>query len=349
MQCEVNVPGPSRFDRVFVIGGSAGAIEATRDILARLPSEFPSPILVVIHTAPDSPGLLATVLQRSTRLLVQNALDGKQLRPGHVYVAPPGKHLVVEDGSVRVIAGPVENGHRPAIDPLFRSAAREYGTRAVGVILSGYLDDGCSGMYRIKEAGGVTIAQDPDEAMIPDMPRNAIEFAGPGYVSRIPEIAALMEKLAAEPSPVGASSEVLTMAERREDSQGKLAVYTCPECHGNLWEVEEGNILKFKCRVGHAFTADTMLADQGVDVERALWAALRVMEEHGELSTRLAARARKNGLSYAEKLYSERAEEATSNASVLRELLVNGRQEPRPARPLDLAEKEADSQESKSA
>jgi len=328
-----------RANRVFLIGGSSGAIEATRSLLGKLPRDFPCPILVVIHTGPESPGLLPKVLQRCTSLIVQTAENQAKPLPGHVYVAPPDLHLTVQNRAMLLMPGPVENRHRPAIDPLFRSAARYYGPRAVGIILSGYLDDGCAGLYRVKQSGGVTIVQDPEEAIAPDMPRNAIERVVPDYTVGLSQMAELLQKLASE--PVTTQNEVLAMDPNPENFPGKLAAFTCPECHGNLWEVEEGPNLKFRCRVGHAFTADVMLADQGLDVERALWAALRVLEEHGELSTRLATRAHQSGHQYAEKRYSERAAEATQNAAILRELLVHGRQEPRPARPLDQAEREA--------
>jgi two-component system chemotaxis response regulator CheB len=324
--------------RIFVLGGSSGAIEASRDLLHLLPAEFPSPIVIVIHTAPDAPGLLPRVLQRDTRLIVESAADGTFPRPGHVYVAPPNLHLVFEDGNLGLAPGPVENRHLPAIDPLFRSAARCYGQRAVGIILSGYLDDGSVGLHRIKQAGGIAIVQDPADALVPDMPRNALERVNPHYSVSIGELAPLLVQLAGEPVESSAMAGVEAMPATPEGNNGKLSVFTCPECHGTLWELEEGATLRFRCRVGHSFTADTMLEDQSLDVERALWAALRVLEEHAEMSVRLATRARNGGHGHAHRRYSARAEEAVHNASVLRTLLVGASQEPRPARPLSEAE-----------
>src|SRR3954466_5401247 len=159
-------------DRVFVIGGSAGSIEAMRELLSMLPVDFPAPVCVVIHTPNDAPGLLAKVLQRHTQMLVVNATDNAPLRSGRVYVAPPNYHLLIERGKVRLSVGPTENRHRPAIDPLFRSAARSYGPETVGIVLSGYLDDGSIGLYRIKQTGGIAVVQDPDDAIAPDMPLN---------------------------------------------------------------------------------------------------------------------------------------------------------------------------------
>ncbi|HWR17747.1 MAG TPA: chemotaxis protein CheB, partial [Terriglobales bacterium] len=317
-------------DRLFVIGGSAGAIEALRQLLSALPRSFPSPILVVIHTPLDSPGQLSYVFQRDSKLVVRPATDGVHMKPGTVYVAPPNYHLTVRDGHIRLVTGPVENRHRPAIDPLFRSAAREYGSAAAGIVLSGYLDDGSIGLWSIKEAGGITVVQDPDDAIVPDMPRNALERVQPDHIVPIRELATLMVSIATEPMPVSSLEQETPMATNNEHA-GNTSVFTCPECHGTLWEADEGGTLRFRCRVGHAFTADTMLQDQSLDVERALWAALRVLEENAELSHRMASRSRKSGRHHAHQLYANRSEESRRNAMVLRELLTRGmRQEPQP-------------------
>ena len=183
-------------NRVFVIGASAGGIETMLELLRLLPQDFPAPILLVIHTAMNSPGLLARVLQRESGVLVVNAKNGKKIQSSHIYVAPPNFHLVVEGDRVRLMNGTVENRHRPAIDPLFRSAARSLGSTAVGVILSGYLDDGCAGLLRIKAAGGTTIVQSPEDALVPYMPRNALERVNPDYVVPVRELVPLMSRLA---------------------------------------------------------------------------------------------------------------------------------------------------------
>lgn len=325
--------------RVFVIGGSAGSIEALRELLSLLPQDFPAPILAVVHTPIDSPGNLPQVLARRSNLLVYNALDGARLRPAHVYMAPPGFHLQIEDGRMRLRGGPTENRHRPAVDPLFRSAARWYGPAAVGIVLSGYLDDGSAGLFRIKQAGGVAIVQDPDDALTGDMPRNAAERVTPDYSLPIRELAPLMVELAKQPVTPG----VVSMSEDKLDTQaqpGSPSVFTCPDCHGALWELEEGGTLQFRCRVGHAYTADSMLEEQNMDVERALWAALRTLEENTELSHRLADRARHNGFVNTERRYMDRARESFVNAKVLRELLTGSRQVPAPARPMQDLDRE---------
>ena len=327
--------------RIFAIGASAGGIEALRKLLSLLPRDFPAAILGVVHTPVDAPGQLHLVFQRESKLTVMTAADGDRIRASYVYIAPPGHHLTVQDGRIRLLRGPLENRHRPAIDPLFRSVAHEYGPAGVGIILSGYLDDGSIGLFHIAKAGGVTIVQDPDDAIVGDMPRHAIERVNPQYVLPVAEIAPLLVHLAAEKVPAHTPKEPYVMAEEKQEP-GNPSVFTCPECHGTLWEVDEGGTLRFKCRVGHAFTADTMLEDQSHDVERALWAALRVLEENADLSIRMAARARRAGRVHAERKYSDRSSESHRNAAVLRELLTSGRkQEPAPARPIEEVDEQA--------
>jgi two-component system chemotaxis response regulator CheB len=326
--------------RIFVVGASAGGLEAMRELLALLPRDFPAPILVIIHTSGDAPGLMPRVLQRASRMAVVNAIDYAPLKPAHVYVAPPNYHLEVESGRMRLVAGPRENGCRPAIDPLFRSAALAYGPAAVGIVLSGYLDDGSAGLHRIKQAGGVTVVQDPEDAIVPDMPRHAAERVRPDHTVPIRELAPLMVRLANEPVAATRVAEVPDNFSSKVDPETP-SVFTCPECHGTLWESEEGGTLRFRCRVGHAFTSDNMLQDQQLDVERALWAALRVLEENHELSNRLAARARAKGFDQTEQRYWTRAEESHRNALVLRELLTGGRQEPKPARSVEQVDQQA--------
>jgi two-component system, chemotaxis family, protein-glutamate methylesterase/glutaminase len=336
--------------RVFVLGASAGGIETMRELLRLLPQDFPAPILLVIHTPADSPGLLAKVLQRESRMLVVNAEDGRKIQGARVYVAPPNFHLLLQGDRMRLMNGPVENRHRPAIDPLFRTAAKTLGAATVGMILSGYLDDGCAGLFRIKTAGGTTIVQSPDDALVPDMPRNAIERVHPDYVVPVTELAPLMSRLAETEVQTQAVGEEYNMAaDSKDENAGSPSSQACPECHGVLWETEEGGTIRFRCGVGHAFTADTMLEDQGVDVERALWAALRVLEENSELSARLAEKARTGGREHAEKRYSARAEESKYNATLLRQLLTHGSQETKPARPLDQAIRDVQSISSKIA
>jgi two-component system chemotaxis response regulator CheB len=215
-------------ERVFVVGASAGGIEAIRELLLLLPRDFPAPILIVIHTPEDAPGLMSAVLQRGSQLIVANAIDGAPLQPAHVYVAPPNYHLQVEQGRMLLIKGPTENRHRPAIDPLFRSAALAYGPAVVGIVLSGYLDDGSAGLSRIKQAGGITIVQDLNDAIVSDMPRNASERVHPDYSVPIRELAPLMLRLADKPVVTPRVSDMPENAFSSKDHTGTPSVLHLP-------------------------------------------------------------------------------------------------------------------------
>jgi two-component system chemotaxis response regulator CheB len=221
-----------------------------------------------------------------------------------IYIAPPNLHLLVKKGHVHLSHGPRENGHRPAVDTLFRSAAREYGPRAVGIVLSGVLDDGTAGLSTIVEMGGVAVAQDPSDALYSGMPESAIEHVNVHHILPVPEIAQLMVRLAEEvvvapqpdiPDDVEYETDIveLDMDAIEDDSKrsGKPSTYVCPECGGSLWEIAEGDLLRFRCHVGHAYSAETFLAHLGESVEEALWVALRVIEDHISLLRRMADRA----------------------------------------------------------
>jgi two-component system chemotaxis response regulator CheB len=184
--------------RIVVIGGSAGGIDALRSLLAQLPANFSAPICIVLHTSPESPGLVPEILGRATPLAVTLASDGSRLQPGHVYVAPPDRHLLVEPGRVRVTKGPREHRFRPAIDPLFRSAAQVYGPAAVAVVLTGNLDDGTAGLWTIKKLGGIAVVQDPDDAVFSEMPLHAMKGVKPDHVVPLSRIPSVLVRVTAE-------------------------------------------------------------------------------------------------------------------------------------------------------
>ncbi len=185
---------------VIVVGASAGGVEALDRLVAALPDDLPASLFVVLHVPPTGRSALPDILRRHCRLPVAHAIDGEAVKPGQVYVAPPDQHLLVADGQVRLGRGARENGHRPAIDPLFRSAAREYGPRVVGVVLSGVLDDGTAGLAAVKAGGGVAIVQEPADAMYPAMPQHALENVAVDHVLAAGEIAAALDRLAREPA-----------------------------------------------------------------------------------------------------------------------------------------------------
>ena len=298
---------------IIVVGASAGGVEALSRLVGDLPDDLPAAVFVVLHTAPHSGSALLRILSRQTRLPVAQPDDGEPVRPGRVYLAVPDRHLVLVPGAVRVTTGPKENGHRPALDTLFRSAASCYGPRVVGVVLSGNRADGTAGLRAIRARGGLAIVQDPDEALFPGMPRSALAGDQPDFVLPLGEIAAHLSKLAREsPAPeVGDSrggSPALTPdaldAERRwaqrdlagtapsPPALGTPSGFSCPECNGELWEIEEGGCPRYRCRVGHGFSADSLLGRQSSGVEAALWVAYRALEERAALCRRLADRAR---------------------------------------------------------
>src|SRR5581483_3391461 len=255
--------------RIVGIGTSSGGIEALRVLLAALPADFPAPICIVIHTSTESPGIVPGILSRITPLPVRYAADGDALRAGHVYVAPPDRHLLVEPGRVRVTKGPRENRFRPAIDPLFRSAAQVYGPGAIGVILTGNLDDGTTGLDVIKRLGGIAIAQDPDDALFPSMPQSAIDQVAVDFVVPLVELAPLLVELTRrepESTAVRATPEEVEIEvkiakahnaiEAGLERIGEPSPFACPECHGVLLQFKGDSRLRFRCHTGHAYSVD---------------------------------------------------------------------------------------------
>jgi two-component system chemotaxis response regulator CheB len=276
---------------LIVIGASAGGVEVLKAITAALPPDLAAAVLIVLHVPPSSPSVLPTLLQRRSALPVAFARDGEPVVGGRIYVAPPDRHLVVEDGRVRVTQAPRENHCRPAIDPLFRSAALAYGPRAIGVILSGRLDDGTAGLWALKERGGIAVVQDPDDALHPDMPRNALAYTDADHVVPADALAPLLARLVAERPAAAAPAprrelEIEVGIAMEDDALhsgvmtlGPASPYTCPECHGVLVRVGSGGIPRFRCHTGHAFSLDSLLAALTENVGATLWSALRAVEE----------------------------------------------------------------------
>jgi two-component system, chemotaxis family, protein-glutamate methylesterase/glutaminase len=320
-------------DDVIVIGASAGGIAALKELMADLPADLPAPILVVLHVSATSPSALPSILDRVTQLDVRHAADGDLLERGVVLVAPPDQQLTVAGEAVRVERGPRENGLRPAVDPLMRSAARHLGRRAVGVVLTGMLSDGTVGLAAIKAAGGVTIVQDPGSAAFSSMPQHAIDGVGPDYVVPLAELGALLRRV------VGAErqrpGEVVTTPHQHElppvevgdDNPGQLTAFTCPECHGTLWEVDAAGVPQFRCRVGHRYAIDSLVVAQSNGTETALWAAARALEEKASLSRRVAVRLSDSGHAASALKFERIADEAEVQAAQVK-LLIEGLEQP---------------------
>lgn len=314
---------------IVVIGASAGGVQALDAIVERLPPELPASLFVVLHLAAGGRSVLPEILARMGPLPA--AVPDAQQVPerGHIYVAPPDRHLLLVGHEVRLTGGPRENGHRPAIDPLFRSAARTYGPRVVAIVLSGTLDDGAAGARMVRDRGGMVIVQDPDDALYRDMPENTMNTAGADLVLPSAEIAGRICELLEEPLPDEAQQfEGAEELEANELIEAQLAVngspteLACPDCGGALWEREDGDLVRFGCRVGHVYSPESLVAEHGKALEQALWAALRGLEERADLYRRMARRAQVSDRSSIERRFRNRSESAERHATAIREAIA---------------------------
>lgn len=311
---------------LVVIGASAGGVEALAALSRNLPSDFAAAVVVVLHLMAGGRSMLAEILDRSGPLPAKVADDGDPLAAGTVFVARADHHLLVGDGVLRVVRGPRENGHRPAIDPLFRTAAAARGPRVVGVILSGLLDDGAAGLAYVKERGGATVVQDPSDALFPAMPLAALEATEVDCCVAARDIARALEEFVARPVRWEKSLDDEQQPDRVERDiagivlDGQPTSLSCPACGGAIWESLEGSVVRFTCQVGHAYSAQSMLEQQGTAVETAMWSALRSLEERSQLLMRIARR--QSGSS--RERFEQRAAEADAHARRIREVLVGG-------------------------
>jgi two-component system, chemotaxis family, protein-glutamate methylesterase/glutaminase len=338
-----NVPA----QRIVVVGASAGGVEALMELTRSLPADFPAPIFVTIHVPPDSSSILPVILKRRGRLDATHAQDGMQFKPGVVYVAPPDHHMLIQrDGTLRVVRGPRENRHRPAIDPLFRGAAVAAGPAAIGVILSGTLDDGTAGLIAIKECGGTAVVQDPSEAVYSSMPQSAIENVDVDFVLPLRDIpkklADLVTSNTGTPTKAPSNLEMLEMENRiagmdartmeSDNRPGKPSAFSCPDCSGVLWEIDDHHYTRFRCRVGHAFSREPALSGQDHVLEEALWTAMKTLEESARLAKRLAAAEDERGHPWMASRFEARENDAHERAELIRRVLVSGTSEvPQPA------------------
>ncbi|XVV09014.1 chemotaxis protein CheB [Actinoplanes sp. CA-131856] len=312
---------------MVAVGASAGGVEALRSLVAGLPPGYPGAVLVVLHIARSAPSALPSILDRSGPLPARAATDGEPLRSGHIYVAPSDHHLLLLDGHMRLTRGPAENGHRPAIDPLFRSVARAAGARTAGVVLSGSRDDGASGLATIAAQGGATIVQDPEDALCPWMPRAAIARAAPDHILPVAKIGALLSGMAAMDLPPSnpPNDRLLEFEVAITDPESTLttdqvaepAGYGCPTCGGSLFQIESDPTPRFRCRVGHAWSPESLLDEQAIALEGALWIALRALEEKSALSRRMAGTRHSGTGARLETV----AEDAETAASTIRKLI----------------------------
>jgi two-component system chemotaxis response regulator CheB len=321
---------------IVVIGGSAGAIEALTELVVALPAELDAAVFVVVHTIPIGDSRLPDILSRRGPLRAAVAVDGEPVVCDRIYVAPPDAHLLIEPGRVRLNMGPRESGHRPAIDPLFRTAATAYGSRVVGVILSGMMDDGSAGLRDIRRHGGSAIVQDPKEALFPQMPQNAIEIATPQHVAPVGEIAQLIVSHTRRSENGGGSqatikpnveSNGVQAAVGTRDAPGTPSGIACPECHGVLWTGTE-KVPEFACRVGHAYSLEALVEAHSVSLEAALWAGVRALREQASLATHIARRAERRGDRRVAARFETRACTADEHAGKLETMLLARMEKP---------------------
>lgn len=319
---------------VIVIGASAGGIEPLKQIVRDLPSDLAAAVFVVLHIGPTS--YLAGILDRAGRLKASTAENGALFKAGHIYVAPPGFHLLLHDDHMMLRRGPRENLARPAIDPLFRSAALSHGARVIGVVLSGSLADGTAGLRAIKAVGGVAVVQDPADAAVPAMITSALRYVDVDHIAPAAQLGRLLGKLAAEPAgeskpaPAGLRLEAAVSAQehstmKNEDRLGELSVFTCPECHGPLWEIEDGDMLRYRCHTGHAFTADAMMEAQSTEADELLWSLLRSHQQRAEFTRRMAEREVTRDRSGLAVQLRERAKEYDADARLIERILESRR------------------------
>lgn len=319
---------------IIVIGASAGGVEALKRLVSKLPTDLPAAVFIVLHVGQTS--YLPEILDRIGPLRASKAKSGEQYKEGHIYVAPPGLHLLLHDGHMLLRRGPRENLARPAIDPLFRSAACSFGARVIGVLLSGSLSDGTAGLRAIKAVGGVVAVQDPHDAAVPDMVQSAMRHVEIDHCVPIAEMGRLLGRLAAEPAgesypaPPGVRLEAAIAAQEHssmkdEDRLGELSVFVCPECHGPLWEIEDGDMLRYRCHTGHAFTSEAMLEAQSEETDHILWSLLRSHQQRAKFARRMADREKElNRMDLAARL-EERFKEYEADAEVIERILESRR------------------------
>jgi two-component system chemotaxis response regulator CheB len=334
---------------LVVVGGSAGGVEALRQLVHELPADLAATVLIVLHLprGGGGAGMLPAILGRHSTLPVRAARDGEPLVPGTVLVAPPDRHLLVDDGHVVLASGPTENGCRPAIDPLFRSAASSHRGRVVGVVLTGNLDDGSAGLLSVVRHGGEAVVQDPADALFPGMPTSALGSVPRARVVPLDGVAALVSELVRTPAPASvplapelqalergeiALSRGRSAGPHTEAHPGTPSAWSCPDCSGVLWELQDGPLLRFRCRTGHAWSVESLVEEQDSGVDTALWIALRALEERYALAVRVSERAERAGRTWSAQHFRARAEETRGHVALLRRLLVGDGVEP-PAAP----------------
>jgi two-component system, chemotaxis family, protein-glutamate methylesterase/glutaminase len=324
------------YKNIIVVGSSYGGIDALKILAEDLPQDLPASIFIVQHLASNSPGILPEIITNAGALSTSFPSDYEKIRQGRIYVAPPDRHLLIENGFIRITRGPKENRFRPAIDVLFRSAAYIYGPRVVGVVLTGFLDDGTAGLWAIKYRGGTTIVQNPGEARASSMPKSALQNVKVDYCLPLKEIAPLIVQLAQTvagkegeyPMSESMKVEVAIAKEKIAIDKGvqdmfEPSFYTCPECHGVLLQINEGENFRFRCHAGHAYSCGSLLKEGEEEIEDSIWAAIRSLEERIMLLRQLAENLQNQNKNGEAELMVKKAGEAELQADQIRQILVS--------------------------
>lgn len=321
---------------IIVVGTSAGGVEALLRFVKSLPPYFPGSIFIVLHLSPFSNSNLHRILDKASTLPAVQAKDGDKIEKGKIYIAPPDHHLLLERGQVAIRKGPKENRFRPSVDALFRSAALVYGPRVIGIVLSGMLDDGTSGMWNIKQHGGLAIVQDPDDAIFPSMPQNVLQYVEVDHIVPATGIGGLLAILTAEKAPKRPerTREVMELLKMevviatRDNAfemgileMGELTTFACPECKGALVSINEGEMMRFRCHTGHAYTTSTLLAGVSVQVEEKLWEAMQGLEATDMLLRQIAAHYQNRGNGAAASLFQQKAKEIAAKARAIHDTI----------------------------
>ncbi len=319
---------------VIVIGCSAGGVQMLPMLLQGMPPNLPASISIVLHLAPTPDRYLIGILERATSLPVQWAEQGTELEHGNVYVAPPNAHLLYTDQHLVLSGGARENHARPSINKLFRSAAAVHGLRTIGVLLTGMLDDGVAGLRAIRETGGIAVVQDPEDAPYPDLPAAAVAASAADQVLPIVGIAAALIALAGQ--PVGASTTSPRNVEIEADMDltndatpermsllGAQSSLSCPDCEGPMWEIGDERLRRYRCYLGHSHSAHDILARQSVDIESALWSAVRALGERATTLETLAGDSTRLGRPQIAAIYTERAKDTRAQADLARQFVMD--------------------------
>jgi two-component system, chemotaxis family, protein-glutamate methylesterase/glutaminase len=333
---------------IIVVGTSAGGLAALDQLIGQLRPDLPASIFIVQHMSAASNGdALLHQLRKHEGFECKLAEDGDSFKRGSIYIAPPDHHMLVKERTILVTKGARENRSRPAIDPLFRSAAVSHGPKVIGVVMTGMLDDGTSGMIAIKKCGGITVVQDPADAKYPGMPQSALDNAEIDHRVPLAAIGGLLERLSREHSGrrKAVPKDILIEAEIAErvlsdvdgvNGLGEQVPYNCPNCGGVLWEMDAPDQARYRCHTGHAFTQSALLASQSEKIEETLWTALRMFEERKNLLNSISLREGSN----ASTSTAERAKDTQVHIERIRAMLTSssvntaaGSTEPRERKP----------------